>query len=185
MHEPFTVLMSLVLDGEATPAEEARLREHLKVCRTCMAVWQQWQALDQHLTAAPVLRPPRDFMTGVTARLEDRRQRRRRSRWFGSGLLAAGGLIMGAFWLCVIGLAGWGWYHPQEVGVIVSVGAQLLSGLSWFLRGIGVLVHSLGTVVFAFGVEFYLCLTGGLGVLWLWVLVRGRGRAHGSITLAR
>src|SRR5512139_136178 len=85
-HTDFTMLMSLVLDDEATAAEAARLREHLAGCDMCARTWQRWQELDRRFTLAPVQPAPIDFAASVAARLDERMTEQVRRRWLMAGL---------------------------------------------------------------------------------------------------
>ena len=53
MHQRFTTLMSLQLDGVASQSEQLELGRHLAECPECAAIWEQWQGLDRLLSAAP------------------------------------------------------------------------------------------------------------------------------------
>ena len=81
MHEDMTLLMSLTLDGEATPAEEARLQAHLAMCPTCAATWEDWRAADRLFAKAPIVAPSPDLLAGLAVRLEMVDARRQRTRW--------------------------------------------------------------------------------------------------------
>jgi hypothetical protein len=72
-HEQCATIMSLVLDGEATPSEEAALDAHLAVCAPCMATWRRYRQLDRQLASAPLLCPPAGFAQGVVSLLEERK----------------------------------------------------------------------------------------------------------------
>ncbi|PKO21117.1 MAG: hypothetical protein CVU38_16490 [Chloroflexi bacterium HGW-Chloroflexi-1] len=175
MHNEIEILMSMVFDGEATPAEAAQVRAHLTTCAACSESWQRWQVLDTCLASAPPLIPPPDFVASVMARLGERRRRRSRSRWFGSGMVLASALVLVGFWLIVAALLWWGHQHPLEVGIALSSGAQFLSSLTWILRGLGTLFGSVDGVVLKLGAGFGLSLTFALVLLWFWVMSRSPG----------
>lgn len=52
MNCPQLQKVSMLLDGELSPAEEARLRTHLKECQECKQAWQDFAALRRELLAA-------------------------------------------------------------------------------------------------------------------------------------
>jgi len=174
MHNEIEMLMSLVLDGEATPAETAQVRAHLTTCVTCSETWRRWQALNTCLASASILNPPADFVASVTARLQERHQRRSRSRWFGSGMVLALALVLIGFWLMVAMLVWWGYHHPLEVGVALSSGAQLLSSLTRIFRGLGTLFGSVDGMTLTIGAGCGLSLTFALVLLWGWVMSHSR-----------
>lgn len=69
MHEHFTKLMSLVLDGEATLEERAQLDMHLRTCLACADVWDAWQKADRLLRQASIMVPPAGFLADFCVRL--------------------------------------------------------------------------------------------------------------------
>jgi anti-sigma factor RsiW len=174
MHAEYTLLMSLALDGEVSAAETHRLREHVRTCSDCAAIWERWQAMDRRLTAAPLVAPPVDLVDKVAARLEARELRRRRARWIGSGLMAS--------WLAVVllGLAAiavlviWGTRHPAEASTVLVGSLRLVDGVSWLLISLAAHIGNLGAPTVAAGVGLMAILTCVLGMLWLWVM----GRSH-------
>jgi predicted anti-sigma-YlaC factor YlaD len=174
MHAEYTLLMSVALDGQATDAETHRLREHLRSCADCAALWERWQVMDRRLAAAPLVAPPEDLVDKVAARLEAHELRRRRARWLGSGLLAS--------WLAVLlfGLAAaatltiWGARHPAEVRMALVEMLRLVDGVSWLLIGLVTRVGRLGAPTVAAGFGMVATLTCALGMLWLWVMGRSQ-----------
>jgi hypothetical protein len=70
VHERFTSLMSLALDGVATSREMEALHRHLAVCSACVEVWQHWQAVDQVLSTAPIAVPSCSLAARIMRRLE-------------------------------------------------------------------------------------------------------------------
>lgn len=174
MHADYTLLMSLVLDGEATHAEEGRMREHLRACGACAGTWARWQAMDRRLAAAPFVAPSVDLVDRVMAQVEARELRRRRVRWMGSGLLV-GWLGVALVGLAVIAaLIILGTRHPNEARSVFSAALQLFNGASWLLIGLVTFVGRLGAPAVAAGAGLLATLTCVLGMLWLWVI----GRSH-------
>ena len=140
MHTDYTMLMSLMLDGEATQADERRLREHLRTCAACAGVWQRWQAVDRRLAAAPLMTPAHQLHRQDHGRIEAQKSKRRRTRWLGSGLLASW-LAVSLIGLVVVGvLVYWGSQNPQQAsgaffavlkGVALRLGSCSVSCGSW------------------------------------------------------
>jgi hypothetical protein len=64
VHERFTSLMSLDLDGVATPAEQMELARHLNEGLACALIWEQWKAIDRLLSKMPCVAPKRDLTVG-------------------------------------------------------------------------------------------------------------------------
>ena len=176
MHEDYTLLMSQVLDKEATPTEATLLFRHLGQCATCAATWDRWRLLDHHLKAAPMIAPPRSLVPAVLSRLEGRHQQLRR-RWVGSGLLFMWGLIILAALVALALVVAWGVSHPLDAGIAISFAAQLLSGLTRFLRGFRLLFGGVGGTALSAVLGLYLIATGGLLLLWLRVISRRPGPA--------
>ncbi len=175
MHKEFTTLMSTVLDREATAAETERLHEHLTVCPVCAQTWTHWRTLDRYLAAAPLLMPAQGFVWRVAERIERERQRARRRRWVGSGLLLAWGGIMVLLWLGLVVSLVWAFTHPVEVGQVASAGAYLFSGLAWLLRTLQSILADGGGLELSLGVGFYLGITALVLLLWAWLLLREMG----------
>ena len=172
MHDEFTSLMSLVLDREATPGQALDLRRHLAGCAACAATWRQWQAVDAHLAAAPVVAPPSYLMAGVAARLAERNAQRQQRRRLVSGLILAWGGTLAALWLAMFVTAAWGYTHPLAAGLALSSAAQLAAGLSGLLGGVESFLRGLGDPALALLSACFVSMTVGLVMLWLWVLVR-------------
>ena len=181
MHKEFEILMSLVLDGESAADDAVRLQKHLAVCSRCSQSWDQWRALHQLFLVAPVVTSSVDLVTGAEARISAHRQRRHRSRWVGSGLLLVWAAIFAGFWFGLAAVALWVFRNPQEVGVLASSVAQLLSGASWYLRGLTALAGNLGTPTIVLGAGVYLALTGGLVLMWSYVAAHRRPLGRGIV----
>jgi anti-sigma factor RsiW len=172
MHDEFTSLMSLVLDREATPGQAAVLHRHVSDCAECAATWQEWQAMDVRLAAAPVVLPPASLMVGVAARLAERNAQRQRRHRLASGLLLAWGGTLGALWLVTLIVAAWGYSHPLEAGLLLSSGAQVVTSLTGLLSGVQSFLHSLGEPVLALLSACFVSLIAGLVLMWVWVIFR-------------
>lgn len=174
MHTEYTLLMSMALDGEAAPDEIRRLEAHVTGCAGCAAMWTRWQALDRRFVAAAWAPAPANLAEKVTARLAEREAQKRRSFWLGSGLLVSWFAVLVVIAAAIGLLALWGTNHPKEVAALLSALAQLLSGGSHALRGIGTLAGSFGGATAALGFGLLIALTGWLALLWAWVMGRSR-----------
>ena len=174
MHTDYTLLMSLMLDGEATPADEQRMREHLRTCGACAGVWERWQALDRRMVAAPHVEPAIDLTDKIMAGIEAQANKRHRARWLGSGFLAS--------WLTVslIGLAVLGWVifwslqNPQQASGLLFAILKGVNVGSWVMFGLLRLLAGIGAPTLAAGIGLLATLTCMLGMLWLWLI----GRSH-------
>jgi anti-sigma factor RsiW len=172
MHSDYTLLMSLVLDEEATPDEEARLRQHLPSCEECARTWQQWQVLEARLGTAPAVMAPHTLLEGVMTRLEQRREQRRRQELIASGLLLVWGGMITGLWLVTGILMWWGGTHPAEAGHVLSSGARALGSLMLLLSGVKVSLAACGGISLALGVVFLLGLAQASSMLWVWMMAR-------------
>jgi len=76
VHERFTSLMSLHLDGVATPEEQLELDHHLRACPSCAAMWEEWQAIDRLLSTSPSVIPSCDLAVGLPQKLHSYEFRR-------------------------------------------------------------------------------------------------------------
>ncbi len=180
MHDEYTLMMSLVLDREATPAEAQQLQEHLRTCRSCAATWQRWQIWDRRLVVTPPLTAPIGLVERMAARLDFVELRARRKRWFGRALLA-GSLGFGG----AAALWGWlalTWFHASTAPLTgwVSVVAQWIGALLLLSRGAWVAISSLGAPTLAGAVGLLACVTCVLAVSWLRLVPRWRN-AYGLI----
>ena len=84
-------LMHAVLDGEATPEEEKKLRDHLALCPPCAALFADLSALVEGADALTVA-APEGFAQGVMERVHATPQvkaKARRPRWQATAALAA------------------------------------------------------------------------------------------------
>lgn len=172
MHHEFTALMSAALDHEAPPGDVLRLQDHLETCPACAEAWAAWRSMDTYLSTAARLAPPSNFVLRVAARLDERRQKQQRRRWLGSGLLVTWAAIIGVFWLAALGVIVWGSTHPGSVTGWAASGADTVSGVIEVVRGVQGALLSIGFVPISLGLGFYLCVTGLLAVVWLWLMMR-------------
>jgi len=87
MHEAYTKLMSLILDGEGTPIREARLWKHLARCRMCRGTWENWQGVHRLMEPAPCALPPQILGERILAGLRPRNRGRGMLASYGAGLV--------------------------------------------------------------------------------------------------
>jgi predicted anti-sigma-YlaC factor YlaD len=110
-------LMSLRLDGRLEGSDVARLEAHLGTCFGCQLEWGRLQALDNLLTAAPMVQPPVRLRVQVMARLKRRDQARR-------AIIGGTALTLGTVALALLALA------PALLGLMNATGIApaLISG---------------------------------------------------------
>ena len=182
MHTEYTMLMSVALDDEATPAEEQRLRDHLRTCAMCAGVWERWQAVDRRLEAAPLMIPSPTFADTVMARIEAQALRPKRARWMDTRLMLvwlAAGLLLA---LALSGLLFyWGAQNPAQVSNIFFAALRGVGTATWILLGFLRLMGGVGAPMLAAVVGLLATLTCLLSMLWLWVVGRGHTRLAGSV----
>lgn len=165
-HPDYWMLMSEALDGVLTPADQARLEDHLARCEACRARWQVWQALDARLHAMPMAEPPAQLATQVAARLHHLERHRRARLLVGLGGLAALVWLVG-----LIGLAGllgtvmvlrWDQFmHTLQTLVTLWTGLVLVGRAIW-----GVVSDWLAQPGFIAFLALYLLMA--LVILWGW-----------------
>jgi len=180
-HPEYTMLMSLVLDDEATAAEELRLRAHVATCESCARTWQRWQELDRRFMAAPVLPAPIDFSAVVAARLDERLVEHSRRRWFVLGLSLSWVVALLAG-IALLGIAN-GWVLPllPDSGPLYAAWSGLASMGGWIVRAAVSFVEQTGTPTLAAGAGVLLCVTCALATVWLWMVARLTPVRQGSL----
>lgn len=182
MHERYTSLMSLHLDGVATPEEQLEIVRHLDACPACAAMWEQWQAVDRLLSTSPSVAPSLDFSEELSQKLRQHELDRPGQGWLTLGLLAVCILGLAGSCLAIVCLLWWGWWHPLEVAVVLASGAHVLSGVSRLLEAFETVIAGMDGLVLAALLVICMTSAGCLVVLWIWVVVR-TGIATGSATV--
>jgi anti-sigma factor RsiW len=167
MHNDYTLLMSLVLDKEASAEEEAELRAHLRTCDECGVTWQRWQEIDRRFVASPLMPAPVGLVDLIITRVEQAQVVRTRRRhfvlWFGLAWVAAF-VLTGGLALLVLN---WPSKASAAAGAAVS---GLLSVGQWLFAIAATTVANLGAPAVAATAGALLCLTCGLGMAWLWII---------------
>jgi anti-sigma factor RsiW len=171
-HSEYTMLMSLVLDGEACEDEEARLSEHLRSCDECAKTWQRWRELDRRLAFAPAVPAPVDFAALVVAQLDTRMAQERHRRlllvWMAVATLATVAVAV----LSLAILNGWPLQFVAAQGPLAAAWAGLSSTGGWVLRVIAEVFERVGAPTIAAATGAMICLTCLLAMTWLWVVSR-------------
>jgi anti-sigma factor RsiW len=183
-HSEMTLLMSLVLDDEATEAEARTLREHVARCDACARTWQRWQELDRRFTLAPVVPAPVDFSALVAARLDQRLEEQRRRRWLIAGLALS---WVAAVFVAVLAISlvnGWPLQVLSSGGVVSATWAGVFSIGGWAFRAASQLVERMGTPTVAASAGALLCVTCGLATVWLWMVARLSPTTGGQVVSA-
>ncbi len=171
-HDEYTLLMSLVLDDEATDDEAKTLAEHVAGCTTCARTWQRWQEIDRRFTVAPMAPAPVDFSIAIAAQLDRRLEETRRRRWFMFGLALTWLVAVLASGLA-FGLAnGWHLQFLSAGGSVAALWAGVTSIGEWVFRGVAGVVERAGTPTVAAGAGALLVVTCGLATVWLWMVAR-------------
>ena len=178
MHADYTLLMSMALDDEATPAEMQRLKDHLRACAACANVWERWQVVDRRLEAAPLVSPSPTFTDNVMARIaaQSVHTHRRRSANWGVVVASLFGALLALS--AVIALVYWGLQNQGQVSAVFFAALKGMGTATWLLLGLLRLMSGLGAPTLAVGVGLLATATCLLSMLWLWVV----GRGHVMIT---
>jgi predicted anti-sigma-YlaC factor YlaD len=170
-HTQYTEVMSLLLDGEAAPGEQAALRKHLLECPDCSVVWAAWQMLDADFSEEPMVVPRPGLALRVAARLEERSRWRTWTRWLGISLLIAWLGVAALVSLFAVTAFWWGVTHPFQAGTVLSAGAHVFSAILWPVRSVETTFAAAGLSIWT-GIGGYLVVTGVLLGVWLWLAAR-------------
>jgi predicted anti-sigma-YlaC factor YlaD len=174
MHSDYTMLMSVALDGEATPDELERLREHVRTCAGCAGIWERWQVVDRRFDAAPPMTPAFNFADAVIARIEARSLKRQRTRRYAAGLVALALAVSLLGLVTIAGLLYWGAQNPSQVSGVFFAALRGVGTATWIFLGFLRLMGGVGAPTLAAWVGLLATLTCLLSMLWLWVV----GRVH-------
>jgi anti-sigma factor RsiW len=177
MHEDYTLLMSLVLDHEATTDEEDLLYEHLEGCPDCARTWSQWRSNDELFRHEPPLIPPDTLLAGVMGAIERSVRKPANPWWYASGLLLLWSVLAASLVTAVLVCALWGVEHPQQISSAVTSAAQVLGALVLLSRQFASILRAAGESAVALAVTGYVGLTLGLGLICLRVIKVSKPRA--------
>jgi anti-sigma factor RsiW len=180
-HAEYTLLMSLVLDGEACADDEVLLREHLRSCDECRDTWQRWRELDRRLMAAPVIAAPVDFSALILAQIDTRVAEERRRRWF---ITSFAGAWLAAVAVSLMALAivnGWHLQLAPAEGPLAAAWAGVTSATGWLFSEMAAFFGEVGAPTIAAATGALLCLTCALTMVWLWVVARVGAGSRGLV----
>lgn len=185
LHTEYTMLMSLLLDGEGDDIDRARLQEHLRSCDLCALTWQRWQELDRRFTLAPMLPVPVDLATSFAARLDIRQAEQARQRWFMLGLVLAWSVVV-IFTVAALGVTnGWHSVFAPDQGPLAAAVSALTGTGRWLWREALAVVAQVGAPAIAAITGALLSATCGLIMAWLWLVARLTVRGHGALASAK
>lgn len=158
------------LDGELDPAGQAAMDEHMVHCADCRAEWEQLQALESLLTAAPMAAPLPGLPGRVLARV-DRRRRFRRGLLGSLAFSTGAALVALLFFSPALSLLGY-------AGGLPTLARMAALSLTRLADAAGTLVNSLYLTLGALVIPaapLALCslsLTLVAGLLWLHLVRR-------------
>lgn len=75
-------LLTGYLDGELTEKQKQLVEEHLKTCASCREELEEFQQLDQHMRAAAIEEPSREFVFGLNRKVMEAVAKRKRFSFF-------------------------------------------------------------------------------------------------------
>jgi anti-sigma factor RsiW len=81
-HDPYTIMISLSLDGLLNEEEEQDLQRHMRTCDACAQAWRDVNLVDTMFKAQPMAAPGPDFAASVMTRVETYESQRRWYPWF-------------------------------------------------------------------------------------------------------
>lgn len=168
----YTILMSLVLDGEATADENAQLRAHVRSCAACAATWQRWQALDRRFALAPAVVAPQDFAVRLAASLERRQAEIAERRLLRSAVFLMVAVMIAATGIIYAILQGWHVALIAGDGPVMALWTSAWSAAGSLWRAASDLVAAVGAPTLAAAVGGLLTLTGLLALAWYWIVAR-------------
>ncbi len=168
----YTVLMSLVLDGEASPEQREQLQAHLRSCRSCAATWQRWQELDGRFAQAPAVALPRDFAAQMAVALDRRQAEMAEQRLLRSAAILTVSVVMAAAAAIYAILNGWHLALIAGDGPVAALWTSAWSAAGSLWRAAADLVMAVGAPAFAAALGGLLTLTFLLAMAWYWVVAR-------------
>ena len=174
-------LMSLSLDGEASPQELIRLEEHLGDCARCFQRWQSLRGVSALLGSSPMAEPAHSLVEAVMWRVEGiepvpdgkRRSLAANARAVVAVLCA---VVVGD--ILVVGAA----YFAGQSGMAVDFVSHLV-GMAWKLVSIATLFGDIGWDIISqvagiaqgSALPLMLCISLALAALWAHIIKNYRG----------
>jgi predicted anti-sigma-YlaC factor YlaD len=135
-HDPYSLMISLSLDGLLNAEEEQDLQQHMRTCDACAQTWRDMSLVEAMFKAQPMAVPGPDFAASVMARVDTYNAQRRWYPWFA---LLVGVLVVAA----IASIAGpilffsYGLHHALlEVPLIATVIGYALQVAGVALYGI-------------------------------------------------
>jgi hypothetical protein len=92
-HDPYTIMISMSLDGMLNAEEEQELQRHMRTCDTCAQAWRDMSLVETMFKAQPMAAPSPNFAASVMAQVETYEAQRRWYPWFA---LLVGVLVVAA-----------------------------------------------------------------------------------------
>jgi hypothetical protein len=135
-HDPYTIMISLSLDGMLNAEEEQDLQQHMRTCDACAQAWRDMSLIETMFKAQPMAAPGPDFAAGVMTRVETYESQRRWYPWFA---LLVGVLVVAA----IASIAGpilffsYGLHHVLlELPIIATVAGAAFQAYGAVLYGV-------------------------------------------------
>jgi anti-sigma factor RsiW len=126
-HDTIRAMLALYAAGALDPGERRRVEQHAGSCEICRGELLAWGAYASGLTQLPQLLAPQGLMERTRIRIVQQREasaaRRRENAMLGA-LVVLGWAVSLVTWTVIRALAG---------GSLVVLGANVVSGVSWFL----------------------------------------------------
>lgn len=181
LHSEYTILMSLILDGEGDDLDKVRLQQHLRSCDACASTWQRWQELDRRFVLAPLLPVPVDLAANIEIRLDLRLSEQRRQRWIMLGLALVWSVAV-VFTVAVLGVVNrWDIQLAPDQGPLVAAISVFTSTGHWIWREVVGVWAQVGAPTIAAVTGILLCATCVLIMAWLWLVARLTVQRQGAL----
>lgn len=120
MHEHYKLLVSAVIDGEATDDERAELAKHIAECPECAALLEAYSAVGAEL--ADGVEPPAKLAEGIMYRVKNEKKKRRFAFGRFTAIAAAAIVIVVAGRFALSGLFRAGSAEPKDAAAPQAVG---------------------------------------------------------------
>jgi anti-sigma factor RsiW len=126
-HDAIQAMLALYASDALDPGERKRVDQHSGTCEICRRELLAWRAYASGLTQLPQPIAPQGLMERTRMRIIQQREAaaaRRRENVMLAALAVFGWVVSLATWTVIRALAG---------GSLVVLGANLVSGVNWFL----------------------------------------------------